>query len=184
MPGTPHARPARFHVAALALATAMSAAAPAVAAERGVERTARAMEVRAFGPSFPGMNGPARLPDGRMSLETRQSVGCLLLGTAMTGASALAGAENLINIIGGGVVQPRSQSIVFLGTLGITFGTFCAVGAALTPLWDDLTGAPQGQGADASAASRPATAVEAPRAPPTRAHGVLADRIPTGGSRR
>lgn len=161
----------------LALAGALLFATPAHATDPRAEGAARVIEARAFGPSFPEMSGPARTPDGRMSTETRQSVGCLLLGTGMTTAAALAGAENLIHIIGGGVVPARNQAVLYLGTLGVTFGTFCAVGAALTPLWDEWRDGARPAATPPSEAPAPSASPGGARVVPARANGVLADRL-------
>lgn len=125
--------------------------------------------VRAFGPSFPSMSGPARLPDGSMSVETKQSIGCLILGTGFSGAAVLAGAENLINVVGGGVVPVNNSGILWMATIGLTFATFCAVGAALTPLLTETA---------AVAPQPPAPRLAPPAAPAPaggpQARGVLA----------
>jgi hypothetical protein len=156
-------------------------AGPATAAGPVAEHAPPVIQARVVGPAFPNMSGPAREPDGSMSAETRQSVGCLILGTTMTGAAAIAGAENLIFLISGDVVPVRNQGVFILGTLAVTFGTFCAIGATLTPLWDSWTASPS----PAPAAAPPPA--PAPATAPVRllpvgatgplAQGVLADRL-------
>jgi hypothetical protein len=99
-------------------------------------------EVRAFGPSAPPMTEPPVQPDGRPSLVTEQSIGCLLMGTTVSGLTLLAGAENLVNVVGGGLVRAANPRVLTLGVAAVTFGTFCAVGGALTPLYLHLTREP------------------------------------------
>ncbi len=109
-------------------------------------------EVRAFGPSAPALREPAVQPDGQPALVTVQSVGCLVVGGLATSLTMLAGAENLVNVVGGGLVRAANPQVLALGVMGVTFGTFCAVGSALTPLYLHLRRQP---------------AEEAPAAPPS-----------------
>lgn len=99
-------------------------------------------DVRAFGPSAPPMTEAPAHPDGRPARVTEQSIGCLLLGTGVSGLTLLAGAENLVNVVGGGLVRAANPRVLTLGVAAVTFGTFCAVGGALTPLYLHLTREP------------------------------------------
>jgi hypothetical protein len=67
--------------------------------------------------------------------EVKQSVGCVITGTTATAAAILAGGENLVNIIAGGVVAPQNSAILYIGLVGVVFASFCAIGQALTPLY-------------------------------------------------
>lgn len=100
-------------------------------------------DVRAFGPSAPPVREIPVEPDGSPSLIAQQSIGCLIVGSGMTGLAMLAGSENLVNIVGGGLVRAANPQVLALGVLGVTFGTFCAVGGALTPLYLHLTRDPE-----------------------------------------
>jgi hypothetical protein len=101
----------------------------------------------------------------------------------MAGVGAVAGATNLIHLVGGGVVPVQNQAILYLSTIAVTFGTFCAIGATLTPLWDAW-------GDTAPAAAPAATAPPAAPMParlrllPVQAQGVLADRHHRAGAVR
>jgi hypothetical protein len=88
---------------------------------------------KAYGPSFPTMEGPAREPNGDMGYITKQSIGCLAMGTIAT-IAAMSASENALNIIGGGLVTPANTIVLYLGLGGLVFASFCAVGHAVTPL--------------------------------------------------
>ncbi len=105
-------------------------------------------------------------PDGRHTLLVEQSIGCLVFGGGMTGLSLLTGAENLLNVVAGGLVRTANPRVLALGVVGVTFGTFCAVGGALTPLYRHLTREPA-QEPDAPA-TEPPGALGTPLAPRQR----------------
>src|SRR5262249_4308035 len=63
------------------------------------------------------------------------ALGCLIAGSVGTGVAALAGTRNVVQIIAGGHVVPASQLALYTAVVGVIFGTFCAVGQALTPLY-------------------------------------------------
>lgn len=63
------------------------------------------------------------------------AIGCLAVGTVGTSIAALAGTKNVVNILAGGHVVPASQLALYTAVVGVVFGTFCAVGQALTPLY-------------------------------------------------
>lgn len=94
--------------------------------------------VRAFGPSPPPLTGPVHDDAGQPTLVVRQSVACLVTGGVASLAAIAAGAENLVNVVGGGQVIAANTHVLSLATLGVTFITFCSVGAALTPLYEHL----------------------------------------------
>jgi hypothetical protein len=124
------------------LALTLTAPAPGWARETSPLPPVLLRQARAFGPSPPILDGPAREADGTATLVTRQSIGCLLVGTAATTATALAGAENLVNVIGGGLVVAANSRVLSLAVLGVTFTTFCSIGGALTPLYLHLRETP------------------------------------------
>jgi hypothetical protein len=63
----------------------------------------------------------------------RQSLGCLIAGTAGLGVALTADGVNIINVIAGGVVNPANQLVLYTSLVGVVFASFCAVGQALTP---------------------------------------------------
>ena len=64
-----------------------------------------------------------------------QAIGCVIVGTTATTLALAAGSENVVNIISGGLVTPTNQVALYTAMVGVVFGTFCAVGQALTPLY-------------------------------------------------
>ena len=70
-----------------------------------------------------------------LSPAVAHALGCLLVGTVGTSIAAFAGTKNVVNIIAGGHVVPASQLALYTAVVGVVFGTFCAVGQALTPLY-------------------------------------------------
>lgn len=67
--------------------------------------------------------------------EVKQSIGCLVTGSIGTVGAVVAGGENLVNIIAGGVVAPQNRAVLYIGIVGVVFASFCAIGQALTPLY-------------------------------------------------
>jgi hypothetical protein len=63
----------------------------------------------------------------------KQSLGCLIVGTAGLGIALSADGVNLINVIAGGIVNPANQVVLYTSLVGVVFASFCAVGQALTP---------------------------------------------------
>lgn len=92
------------------------------------------VDVKSYGPSFPTMDTPAATPNGEMSDSVKQSIGCVVGGTAGTVAALSAGTENLINVIAGGLVRTANPVVLYTSLLGVVFASFCAVGQAMTPL--------------------------------------------------
>lgn len=64
-----------------------------------------------------------------------QAIGCLIAGTAGTTVALAAGSENVVNIVAGGLVVPVNRVALYTAVVGVVFGTFCAVGQAMTPLY-------------------------------------------------
>lgn len=80
-----------------------------------------------------------RLPKPPMSEQTMASYGCFFTGTAGTAGAVTFGAENLANLIAGGIVAPTNVAVLTIGVLGVVFASFCTVGQALTPMAVDLS---------------------------------------------
>lgn len=72
-------------------------------------------------------------PDAPEDVKT--AWGCVIGGTVGTGVTLAAGAENLINVIAGGLVAPASPAVLAIGLAGVVFGTFCTLGQAITPIY-------------------------------------------------
>lgn len=80
-----------------------------------------------------------------------QAIGCLIAGGIGTSVAVAAGSENVVNIVAGGLVTPANSVALYTAVVGVIFGTFCAVGQAVTPLYVHLTkkqsAAPRGENA-------------------------------------
>jgi hypothetical protein len=128
----------------------------------------------------------ARAADHHMPDDVKQSIGCVIAGTAGVAGAVAAGGENLINLIAGGLVAPQNRAVLYIGLAGVVFASFCAMGQALTPVYLYYTeppAPPETTQGDAQAALRRRTGTVAPAcpdagcAPPLRAafrSGVLA----------
>lgn len=79
-----------------------------------------------------------RLPPAPMSEQVQSSYGCFLTGSAGTVAAVSFGAENLVNVVAGGIVAPANPAVLAIGLLGVVFASFCTVGQALTPMALDI----------------------------------------------
>jgi hypothetical protein len=91
--------------------------------------------VKAYGP-MPDPVDHLLAPDGNsMSLGVKQAIACLGVGTAATAGAIAVGAENLTNLIAGGLVTAANPAVLYLGLTGIVFASFCAIGSALTPIY-------------------------------------------------
>ncbi len=77
-------------------------------------------------------------PSGELPIEVRQSIGCLVAGTAGTTLALAGGGLGLITNLAASAGAP-SVGALTLGLTGVLFGTFCAVGAVMTPLYVHLT---------------------------------------------
>jgi len=91
--------------------------------------------VKSYGPGFPMLSPDARMPEVGMDDSVKQSAGCLLGGAVGTSMALYAGAENLVNVIAGGVVASANPMVLYTGVFGVVFASFCAIGQALTPLY-------------------------------------------------
>ena len=96
---------------------------------------------KSYGPGFPMLAPDASSTEG-WSDTAKQSMGCLVGGTAGTTAAMIAGGENLVNVIAGGIVAPANPIALYVGLFGVVFASFCAVGQALTPLYIEYFEAP------------------------------------------
>ncbi|HEY0834608.1 MAG TPA: hypothetical protein VGE72_11930 [Azospirillum sp.] len=67
--------------------------------------------------------------------DLKSAWGCVIGGTVGTGVALAANAENLINLVAGGIVAPASPAVLAIGLAGVVFGTFCTLGQAVTPLY-------------------------------------------------
>lgn len=93
-------------------------------------------------------------PEEPIDPNVAQSVGCVAVGLTGTSIAMLAGGENVVNILSGGLVVPVNQIALYTAIIGVVFGTFCAVGQAVTPLYlYAMRAAPNGNGAKTMADS-------------------------------
>lgn len=90
---------------------------------------------KSYGPGFPTLDADASKNPEEWSDTVRQSMGCLVSGTGGTVAAMIAGGENLVNVIAGGVVSASNPVVLYTGLFGVVFASFCAIGQALTPLY-------------------------------------------------
>lgn len=72
---------------------------------------------------------PPHTPD-----DVRQAWACVAGGSVGTAAAVAAGAENLVNVVAGGVVAPSNRAVMIVGLTGVVFTTFCTLGQQLLPL--------------------------------------------------
>lgn len=73
------------------------------------------------------------LPD-----SVKEGIGCLVIGSAGTFLAAMAGGEEILNVIAGGGLPPTSRAVYMTGLLSVVFVSFCAVGQTMTPLYTHL----------------------------------------------
>jgi hypothetical protein len=78
--------------------------------------------------------------DGGMSLDVKRSVACLGTGAVATAASLAADPANLTFVMGGGIVPIANMGVLGLGLVAVVFTSFCAIGAALAPIYLYYTG--------------------------------------------
>lgn len=98
-------------------------------------RASAIIPAKTYGPSFPAMESPSVDEKGGMDPVLKQSIGCVLTGAGGTGLAILAGGENLVNVISGGLVVPANPIVLYTGLIGVVFASFCAIGQAMTPLY-------------------------------------------------
>jgi hypothetical protein len=73
-------------------------------------------------------------PDAGMPSIVRGAIGCAIGGTLGTAAAFIAGGENTINLVAGGLVPSVNRAALYVGLVGVVFGSFCALGQAVTPI--------------------------------------------------
>jgi hypothetical protein len=176
-PTRPAGRVARRVTAAILAAGVLTASVSARAGEAGP------LVALPAGVAVPAMLyrpvNTAPAPETELSPEVQQSLGCAITGTVGTGAAIIAGGENLVNIIAGGVVAPANKAVLYIGLVGVVFASFCAIGQALTPLYLYATAPAETPSPDA--APRPAAVPHRVAQPALRiavsAHGPLAGQL-------
>jgi hypothetical protein len=93
--------------------------------------------VRAYGPNGgPPLNGNSHDHDREPLVfgEAEQgSLGCIVGGTLASIGAAMIGAENIVNLIAGGIVPAATPVALYASLFGVVFATFCAVGQSMTP---------------------------------------------------
>ncbi|MFO1039266.1 MAG: hypothetical protein U1E45_20675 [Geminicoccaceae bacterium] len=67
--------------------------------------------------------------------QTREGIACLVTGSVATGLAVVAGWQNVTNLMSGGIVNATTPAAVGLALFGVVFGSFCAIGQALTPVF-------------------------------------------------
>jgi hypothetical protein len=97
--------------------------------------TFQAVHVEPAAVQRPGSKSDDAAPEEDINPAVAHAIGCLIAGSVGTGIAAMAGTNNVVNIIAGGQVVPASQLALYTAVAGVIFGTFCAVGQALTPLY-------------------------------------------------
>jgi len=74
-------------------------------------------------------------PRDGMPTDALQSAHCAMFGTGASVVALHAGAENLVNLIAGGLVPPANRAALYIGIVGVVFASFCQIGQAFTPLY-------------------------------------------------
>jgi hypothetical protein len=138
------------------VSTTATAAAAAVLA---LLLTVPAVAQETAAPHIPPKAPPREMPD-----SVRASWACVAGGSAGVAAAVAAGAENLINVIAGGIVVPANRSVMVIGLAGVVFSTFCTMGQQLLPLVDYYN--PWGAGDDSREAGYPPLQNESAKAAP------------------
>lgn len=69
-----------------------------------------------------------------LTVEERESVACLTVGTIGTSAAAYFGNVEIVNIIAGGTLLPTNAGIIAITLIGVVFLSYCEIGVALNPL--------------------------------------------------
>ena len=98
---------------------------------------------------------PPKLPPQSVPQDVKAAWGCVLTGTVATAAAMLGDAENLLNVVAGGIVAPASPSVLYLGLAGVVFTSFCTLGQQLTPLYLYYFGTPEEPEVDIAKVSNP-----------------------------
>lgn len=111
-----------------------SAAAP----QRPVEMSSPLQSIVFPKPQPPVSNAASEQQPGAAEQDDpafAQALGCVIAGVAGTSVALAAGSENVVNIVAGGLVVPVNRIALYTAVVGVVFGTFCAVGQAMTPLY-------------------------------------------------
>ena len=74
-------------------------------------------------------------PENGLSEDVKKAIGCAAVGSVATVAAVAVGAENLINVIAGGVVAPANPGVLYLGLFGVIFASFCGIAESLMPIY-------------------------------------------------
>lgn len=128
---------ASFLCAALP-AHAQFAISGAAAPQRPVEMTSPLQSIVFPKPQPPVSNAASEQPTGAAEQDDpafAQALGCVIAGVAGTSVAMAAGSENVVNIVAGGLVAPVNRIALYTAVVGVVFGTFCAVGQAMTPIY-------------------------------------------------
>ncbi len=73
-------------------------------------------------------------PAAGLNDTVRGAIGCTIGGTVATAVALAAGGENTVNLVAGGLVPSVNRAALYVGMVGVVFGSFCAIGQALTPI--------------------------------------------------
>lgn len=116
---------------------------------------------------------PSAAAEEAVDNAVAQSLGCVLAGTTGTSIALLAGGENVVHIIAGGLVLPVNQIALYTAIVGVVFGTFCAVGQAVTPLYLYATRAPTPAAANRAVADSSCRLPRLPVSEPRRVKDLI-----------
>jgi hypothetical protein len=96
----------------------------------------RLYPVKSYGPTGSPSNGNGSSSASELEFGDSEqgSLGCIVGGTLGTAGAALIGAENIINLIAGGIVPAANPVALYAAMGGVVFASFCAVGQAMTPM--------------------------------------------------
>jgi hypothetical protein len=153
----------------------MKAFAVATAAVLALLLTAPATAQETASPHIPPKAPPREMPD-----SVRASWACVAGGSAGVAAAVAAGAENLINVIAGGIVVPANRSVMVIGLAGVVFSTFCTMGQQLLPLVDYYN--PWGAADDSREAGYPPQNESARAAPAVIVPELTVSTLPKSGT--
>jgi hypothetical protein len=74
-------------------------------------------------------------PENGLPEDVKVAIACAAVGSVATAAAVAVGAENLTNLIAGGVVAPASPAVLYLGLVGVIFAAFCGIAENLMPIY-------------------------------------------------
>jgi hypothetical protein len=119
-----------------------NASAHGLSALRG--RSALAAYPAPAGLARPAADEPAAsVPASGLSDVVKGAIGCVMGGTAGTALAFAAGSQNTVNIVAGGLVPSVNRAALYVGLVGVVFGSFCAIGQSLTPIFTNEPAAPR-----------------------------------------